>query len=191
MFCFWNSRIVDVSKMWEQLAPYNLALDSKWDWEGALRFLWFIHHSRSQWPLSRLAGWASCTRSSGSGDNGNPIRSAVSNSIKTDDLIGFPLLDVIQSNHVSPEPLVPLGLTETPSKELLYPSVSMWKGNIFTQGIWKGYLFCQNWYMKGQGFEPQGGAPRVKSCWVHLLPRRARGCCGRHSGSYYTSLHFN
>ena len=76
--------------------------------------------SRPQGRSSLLSGWAWCTRTIGSVDTlfdwiesnkGNPIKSSVSICVRyrkyeTADLIGFPLLDSIQSNNVSPEPLV-------------------------------------------------------------------------------------
>ena len=45
-------------------------------------------------------------------NEGDPIKSSVLKCVRfrefeTTDLIGFPLLDSIQSDHVSPEPLVP------------------------------------------------------------------------------------
>ena len=53
-------------------------------------------------------------------NKGNPIKSSVLKCVRyrefeTADLIGFPLLDYIQSNHVSPGPLVPRdpGIRET------------------------------------------------------------------------------
>ena len=43
----------------------------------------------------------------------------------------------------------------------------MWKGYHFIamEGIWKGYLLCQKWYIKGYGFGPRGGASLYKT-WL-------------------------